>query len=445
MRKQGFLSATLAIVMVIVLLSAKTRVVQATDGQATATTRSDVASPMHKKLLIVDFDPVLPAREGKTLREYTGAKPTKEVVDDIVSRLKKASHGILGYSVTYETLTEFPLHKNGFRVDAETFPDIWEAAHAANGGWWQYPYFRDIEKTGFQFHYQHYIKEWNLIDRVNNGEVDEVWFFAEFAAAYETVMVGKGAYWINGIGIEGDCQPFRINSIAKHRSDTPMENLGHSAEAILSRVYGSKKSNSEMAAWDQFSAYDKTHPGKAAVGNVHFAPNSQSDYDWGNTKKVWSSWRDWRDNYPHLKGEKEMVDCFDWGNGDNLDHKTWWFSCFPHFTGRDEKGYSHNWWEYYQNFVYTVKLEVLLDGKPVNDTFVVEKGKTYDFKVFATLTDRTRVDVTNDCYIVIDKDGDNNPFYAAINMETGQLTGLMTSETANLTVWRDGVASFPPL
>ena len=410
--------------------------------------RSDIAPPIHKKLLVMDFDPILPTREGKGLQEYTRAKPTKEVTEDMVTRLKAASHGIINYDVTYETLNEFPLHKNGFRVDAEAFPDNWEAAHAAtNGAWWQYSYFRDIEKAGFQFDYEHYIKEWNLDDRVNKGEVDEVWFFAEFAAAYETVMVGRGAYWINGIGIEADCKPFRINSIAKHRSDTPLENLGHSAEAIFSRVYKSNefwkaKPESEMTTWDKFAAYDKIHPDKAAVGNVHFAPNSQNDYDWGNMKTVWSSWRDWRDNYPHLKGEKELVDSTVWGKGDNLAHKTWWFSCFPHFTGRDEKGYSHNWWDYYQNFVYTTKLEILLDEKPVQGTFAVEKGKTYGFKVFATLTDRSCVDVTNDCTIMIGKDGNGNP-YGVIDGEARQLTGLVSSDAASITTWRDGVTSVP--
>ena len=443
MQKQHFINAMLITAIVIALTSATARTVQA---EQAATPRTDIAPPMYKKLLIVDLDPVLPTRDGKKLQEYTRTRPTKEAVVDYVARLKEASHGILNYEVTYETLNEFPRHKNGFRVDAEKFPDHWEAAHAQpTGGWWTYPYFDDIGKTGFQFDYEHYIKEWNLVERVNKGEVDEVWFFAEFAGAYETVMVGKGAYWINGIGIEADCKPFRINSIAKHRTDTPLENLGHSAESILRKIYKSdemrrSRRGTEMTTWDRFAAYDKVLPEKAVAGNVHFAPNSQNDYDWGNKEKVWSAWRDWRDNYPHLKGEKELVDTTVWGNGDNLAHKTWWFSCFPHFIGRDEKGYSHNWWEYYQNFVHTAKLEITLDGKPVDGAFAVEKGKTYDIKVFATLTDRSRIDVTNDCIIVIGKDGNDKPYFA-IDTEAQKLTGLISTTAAKLTVWRDGVVA----
>jgi len=33
---------------------------------------------------------------------------------------------------------------------------------------------------------------------------------------------------------------------------------------------------------EAFIRYEKTAPGKSACGNIHFAPNSQVDYDWSN-------------------------------------------------------------------------------------------------------------------------------------------------------------------
>lgn len=88
-------------------------------------------------------------------------------------------------------------------------------------------------------------------------------------------------------------------------------------------------------------------PGKAGVGNVHFAPNSLSDYDWGNTNFVYSTCDDWS-NYPDMHSEPSLVNCTKWGNGDIRLHHKWWFSHFPHVTGVNAKtGMYNNWWIYF--------------------------------------------------------------------------------------------------
>jgi len=399
----------------------------------------ETAPAMSLKLLLIDFDPVLPTRNGVRMGEYIGYGwghlPEGDLIDNILyltQKLKTASHGIINYDrIEYLYVNEFPLQASGFSVDPETFPDIWDEATAAQWNYWDHPAIQSLNQGYFDFDYMHYIERFNLIERRNNGEFDEVWMVSEFSGAYETVMVGRGAYWINGIAIEADCAPFRINSIARQRFDTPLENLAHSAESILTTVYGSGDWTAGTNTWERFLSIEQFNPGNAAVGNCHFAPNSESDYDWGNPTKVWSSWRDWRDNYPNLTGEKELVDCSVWGYGDNIDHKVWWFSCFPHVAGRDEKGYSHNWWEYYQKFVYTVNLEVYIDGKLIQGTFPLQKGQTYDFQVFAALSDRTRIDVTDDCVI-------ESRLYYSVNQKTGKLTGLSAINDAYITVWRDG-------
>ncbi|MCA9966504.1 MAG: hypothetical protein KC423_19780, partial [Anaerolineales bacterium] len=96
--------------------------------------------------------------------------------------------------------------------------------------------------------------------------------------------------------------------------------------------------------WQQFSRYDKTHPGQAACGNVHFAPNSVRDYDWGNPTPVPSSCDDWL-NFPHLTGQQRLVTCRDWGNGDIRQHHLWWLRRLPHVGGQSN-GIAHNWWRY---------------------------------------------------------------------------------------------------
>ena len=59
-----------------------------------------------------------------------------------------------------------------------------------------------------------------------------------------------------------------------------------------------------MNTWERFTLYDMVAPNNAACGNVHFAPNSEHDYDWGNKRVVWSTCDDWL-NYPALSGNSD--------------------------------------------------------------------------------------------------------------------------------------------
>src|SRR5690606_14533568 len=89
-----------------------------------------------------------------------------------------------------------------------------------------------------------------------------------------------------------------------------LENFGHRAESILTRVFGSWEPK-ETHAWNRFTLVDRDAPGRAGVGSIHFAPNSRTDYDWGNPTPVWSSCDDWL-HYPHLSGARRLVDCWEW-------------------------------------------------------------------------------------------------------------------------------------
>jgi hypothetical protein len=97
--------------------------------------------------------------------------------------------------------------------------------------------------------------------------------------------------------------------------------------------------------WKRFTRYDKTHHGRAALGNVHFAPNSERDYDWGNTSTVLSESDDWLYNFPDFRGIKRPVTSAEWGHGDTRKHHLWWMKHFPKTKGR-KNGIHHNWWQY---------------------------------------------------------------------------------------------------
>jgi hypothetical protein len=77
---------------------------------------------------------------------------------------------------------------------------------------------------------------------------------------------------------------------------------------------------------------------------MHYAPNSEQDYDWGNPRVVQSRYHLWK-NFPNIDGALMDVECSHWGNGDIREHHKWWFKLLPHITGSSQ-GISYNWWKY---------------------------------------------------------------------------------------------------
>jgi hypothetical protein len=112
---------------------------------------------------------------------------------------------------------------------------------------------------------------------------------------------------------------------------------------MLHRVFEHVPKNANL--WERFIRYDKKYPGKAECGNVHFAPNSDRDYDWGNPRPVKCNADDWY-SYPNLTGDRfRWMDSKEWGSGDIRRHHVWWFRHFPHLAGYWDN-IAHNWWRY---------------------------------------------------------------------------------------------------
>jgi hypothetical protein len=249
--------------------------------------------------------------------------------------MKEVSYGYANYRVVAtEKVNDFPVKADGFKYRPDDFVKNLRA------------------KSGFhpkdEVDYQRILTDFKIVDRINSGEIDEVWMHAfPYAGFYESIMGGPGAFWCNAPaltkGTEKAKRRFVIMGFNYQRGIGEMlENQGHRAESIMKHVFRNETGDDNL--WEKFTRYDKTHPGKAEVGIVHYAPNSDKDYDWGNKKKVTSYADDWY-TFPNFKGAKKTVDCADWGNGDTRQHHVWWFKHMPHITGSDE-GISYNWWEY---------------------------------------------------------------------------------------------------
>ena len=289
--------------------------------------------PITRKVMMIVFDPFVPEGGTQRLSQYLNWSDADALANQYIQDLHTCSHGYLTYQIVEKMSVDgFPLKKDGFVYSVSEYLQAWQ------------------NQTGFHqpdlADYARILSDFSIIQIINSGIVDEVWLFGmPYAGFYESMMVGTGAFFVNAppLAAAGVQRSFIIMGFNYQRGVGEMlEAFGHRAEFVLGRVFRNLSGNANL--WERFTRYDKLHPGQAECGTVHFAPNSQMDYDWGNTTFVPSRCRNWL-KFPDLSDPPVMVNCAEWGNGEIRQHHIWWLSLFPHLTGQSN-GVSWNWWEY---------------------------------------------------------------------------------------------------
>lgn len=296
----------------------------------------DAPEPVHPKVLAIIHNPTMD-KAGRKAREVFGWNDPDRLAAEYIKDIAYASYGYANYQIVDRIeVTDphdgFPLKRDGYRYTPEAFSNAWRTRKFHNAD---------------AVDYLALVREFNMIERVNSGEIDEVWLLGfPYCGYYESIMAGPGAFWCNAPplhGTEHAKRRFVIMGFNYERGVGEMlEDLGHRAESMLMKLYADVRGDSNY--WERFTRYDKTHPGRAECGNVHFAPNSTRDYDWGNRTPVPSHCDTWF-NFPDLNGSPRVVDCSEWGDGDIRKHHVWWFRHFPHIAGASD-GIAWNWWEY---------------------------------------------------------------------------------------------------
>lgn len=126
-------------------------------------------------------------------------------------------------------------------------------------------------------------------------------------------MLGPSPYFVNGgvYYIPAAGRNFIIMGFNYERWIGEMlEDYGHRTESIMTHVYGSWNAYPPQHNWDLFTLVDKNITNRknytAGCGNVHFAPNSTADYQWGNYTNVYSTCDDWLD-WSTLNGHIVML------------------------------------------------------------------------------------------------------------------------------------------
>ena len=291
-------------------------------------------TPVKKRVSLIIHNPIVPSSGGLRLNKALKWGDSDALAAGYIADLQDISYGYCNYEIVERVeVDKFPRKQDGFTYKADEFVAAWKA------------------RTGFHnpdaVDYDALLDEFDMIEKVNSGAIDEFWLFAfPYAGYYESIMGGPGAFWCNAPALTQTARAkkrFIIMGFNYQRGVGEMlEAFGHRAESIMKHTFRNTKGQDNL--WQRFIRYDKTHPGQSEVGMMHFAPNSVRDYDWGNKTRVPARCDNWL-NFPNLAGEARIVDCADWGNGDIRAHHQWWYRRLPHITGADN-GIAYNWWQY---------------------------------------------------------------------------------------------------
>lgn len=283
------------------------------------------------RVLMVVHDPLVSSTQR--LHQYYGWNDPRQLAQQYITDIQTASHGAVHYQVVkIIDAPWFPVKIDGFQYDTAQYISGWRQR-------------RMHQPDGLDYHAR--IATFDLYGRLQRDEFDEVWFFSPpYAGEYESIMVGPGAFWCNAPAIDTPAAAKRFVMMGfNYERDVGcmLENFGHRVESIMQQVYATYPHHRNL--WQEFCQYERTHPNAAACGNVHFAPNSRTDYEWGNRQQVWSTCDRWNDFPASQSAPARLVDCREWGNGDMRAHHVWWFQHLPHTPAMID-GVWGDWWRY---------------------------------------------------------------------------------------------------
>lgn len=290
--------------------------------------------PVERSVLLLIFNPHIPAEGHRPLLEVMGWNSPALLAQSYAAHLQDSSAGFVRYSIVQTVEVDaIPRKADGYQYQPDELLGVLRGGVGAHQ-----PDLADYEQILLDF---------NIPELVDAGQVDEVWMFAfPYGGFYESRMAGPGGFFCNAPPLNGagtGTRRYLLMGFNPERGIGEMlESFGHRCEDTLRRVY--RHTSGEANLFERFCRTDLQHPGAAEVGSIHFAPNSQFDYDWGNPRPVPSRCDTWL-NFPDLSGAPRTVTCSEWGSGDIRLHHVWWLRHLPH-AGGTTNGIRNNWWGY---------------------------------------------------------------------------------------------------
>jgi len=204
------------------------------------------------KILRIIIDPAL---NGKHLSEWYNVD-VRSLHSDVLSELTKITGE--DFTISGEIISEeIPVKEDGYQYTSSEYWNILSGKTKEHRPDWM-----DYEK---------FIEKYDLINRKNRYEFDEVHLYSgPWVGGFESKLVARKDIYCNSGGYIADCDTFAIMGFSFERMVTEaVEAYGHRAESIL--YY------SHPSFWENFNK---------DVGTIHIPHNTNKDYDWGNTNSV---------------------------------------------------------------------------------------------------------------------------------------------------------------
>ena len=301
------------------------------------------------RVLLVIYNPLMD-QAGNKLSQMMNWNDPDTLANGFIQDILETSGGNARFQIAQRVeLNEFPALTDGFRYDPKGYLNVVKGGQAPR------------QPGGAD--YGAILTGLNVLPRVDQRDIDEVWLMGfPQAGFYESTMGGAGAFWCNADPLAGtaSCErKFVVMGFSYERGPGEMaHSFGHRCESILAQTFNCQ----DFIAWaykqgrspatvganlnlfERFLCFDQIAPGNAGLGTIHYAPNSDKDYDYNNPRKVMSTCDDWA-NFPKFQNDLREVSAADWGNGDMHTLHKWWLSHLPRVAGRTG-GVVNNWWQY---------------------------------------------------------------------------------------------------
>ena len=331
------------------------------------------------KVAVVIQDPSLPQYGGKKMHEVVKTPNRTFMWNDprvlnkeYEAALEKISHGTVQYEIVKiidDTLLFSKRNDNNQPVGMNEMVRLLME-----------PDWKTLKETGTHFDYQQFVEHYGFDKMRDRDEINEVWLWSfPYGGLWESNYCGKTGFWLNSDPTITSNEKLLVvmGLNYERRMSLALESYGHRFESVMSHLYGRwEKDPVNPNNWEKYTRFEKTHPALANIGNIHFPPNGEHDYDWINRTPV-TTYADGWNFYPDIKpGLTRTVDCTEW-QCTHDGYMNWWFSHIPHFEGiNSSDGHLNNWWRYVVSWEDAVGREKTLRQKTLRqEDFKTEDGR----------------------------------------------------------------------